>query len=109
MCIGIPMQVLSCDGLTAECDDGRTSRQVDLALVGEQPPGTWLLVFLGAAREVLDETAVEQIRNALDAVATVMQGGTAIDHLFADLIDREPRLPPHLQAQVKTTGGDTTA
>ena len=64
MCIGIPMQVLSADGLIAECcsaDEATATEQVDLSLVGPCAPGTWLLVFLGAAREILDEQTARQM------------------------------------------------
>ena len=99
MCIGIPMQVLSCEPGYALCQGMGEQRRVDTLLVGEQPPGSWLLVFLDSAREVLTEAGARQIANALQALELAMQGDGAIDHLFADLVDREPQLPDHLQAQ----------
>lgn len=92
------MQVLRCEPFRAECSDGGEPQWVDMSLVGEQPQGSWVLVFLGAAREVLDEERAVQITNALRAVTAVMQGeaGIEMDQLFADLLESEPQLPPHL-------------
>ncbi len=103
MCLGIPMQVLRCEEQSAICLSGDEQHQVDMALVGDQPEGTWVLVFLGSAREVLDANRAEQIMKALAAVEAVMQGEDAnLDELFADLVDREPQLPPHLQVTGKS-------
>lgn len=97
MCIGIPMQVTACDDLaaTAARRDG-TAEAVDLSLIGPQPVGTWLLVHLGAARSVLSAEDAGRVADALLAIEAV-QRGENIDHLFADLTDREPELPPHLR------------
>lgn len=101
MCLGIPMQVVSCEGSRAYCNDGTTTQLVDTSLVGEQAEGTWLLVFLGAAREVLSAERALQMRDALAAVAAVMSGSTAdLDSLFADLTEREPQLPEHLRNDI---------
>ena len=58
--------------------------------------GAWLLVFLDSAREVLSEAEARRTAEALQAVQQVMQGGHNVDHLFADLIDREPPRPPSM-------------
>jgi hydrogenase expression/formation protein HypC len=100
MCIGVPMQVVKMDGTYAICEADGKQEPVDLILVGEQMVGTWILNFLGAAREVLTDENAHNIRQALSAMRNVMQGSNQIDHLFSDLIDREPELPPHLQAQI---------
>ena len=103
MCIGAPMQVTQSYQHFALCSDANGDPQrIDTALVGQQPPGTWLLVFLGAAREILDADTAASMDNALDALAVVMAGETNIDHLFADLVDREPPLPEHLRHLVKS-------
>ena len=98
MCLGIPMQVVEADGAVAWCD-GRDGRQrIDLSLVGAQPPGTWLLTFMGAAREVMDAEAARRTDRALDALAGVLAGdASGVDEAFADLVGREPQLPPHLR------------
>ncbi|SFB03374.1 HypC/HybG/HupF family hydrogenase formation chaperone [Azotobacter beijerinckii] len=100
MCIGIPLQVLECAPGRALCGDGQDSRWIDTRLIEPPAPGDWLLVFLDAAREALDAGRAAQIREALRALQAVQSGDlAALDGLFADL-DREPQLPPHLQAQL---------
>jgi len=103
MCIGVPMQIIESHEHFAMCRDASGgSRRIDTALTGQQPPGSWLLVFLGAAREVLDEATATSMDQALDALSAVMAGETNVDHLFADLVDREPPLPAHLRHLVKS-------
>ncbi|MCG7923398.1 MAG: HypC/HybG/HupF family hydrogenase formation chaperone [Candidatus Thiodiazotropha lotti] len=97
MCIGIPMQVVSTEGTTALCRGMGESRRVDTLLVGDQPVGSWLLVFLNSAREVLSEQRAEQISQALQALDLALSGESELDHLFADLVDRTPQLPEHLR------------
>jgi hydrogenase expression/formation protein HypC len=97
MCIGLPMQVVELHGESALCVYGDEQTLVDMMLVGEQPIGSWLLVFLDAAREVISEQKARQIADALEAMRRVMQGETQFDHLFADLIGREPQLPYFLK------------
>jgi hydrogenase expression/formation protein HypC len=100
MCIGVPMQVVEPDalGLTALCESRGAREHVEMLLVGAQPPGTWVLEFRGAARRVLDEAEAHQMLAALEALAIVLDDPDApIDHLFADLAEREPELPAHLR------------
>ncbi|MFZ5539007.1 MAG: HypC/HybG/HupF family hydrogenase formation chaperone [Pseudomonadota bacterium] len=101
MCIGVPMQVVDGDGVAAVCEGRGARERVDMLVVGAQPPGTWVLVFHGAARRVLTETEARQTIDALDALGIALQArdgerGT-IDALFADLVGREPQLPEHLR------------
>lgn len=110
MCIGIPLQVRAMDeaGIYALCGDESREAHLDMRLVGPQPAGTWVLDFQGAARRVLDEDEAQQIRNALRALDVALTGdgdvdSRAFDALFADLVDREPQLPPHL----RTAGAET--
>ncbi|WP_027856404.1 HypC/HybG/HupF family hydrogenase formation chaperone [Marinobacterium jannaschii] len=99
MCLGVPMQVIRADEHRALCQSAAGQSEVDMALVGYQPEGTWVLTFLGSAREVLEPLRAEQITRALAAVEAVMQGKDAdFDELFADLADREPQLPAHLKS-----------
>jgi len=99
MCIGEPMRIESVQGMTAQCRDRFGDlRTIDLLLVGDQPVGTWLLIFLNAAREVIDEARAHSVREALGAITAVMQGGPRdIDTAFADLVGREPQLPDFLK------------
>ena len=106
MCIGIPMQVIESGANQALCRsrDGKATEQVDMLLVGELSVGSWVMVFLGAAREVLDEATALQISDALMALEMAMHGNQQVDHLFADLVDREPQLPDFLQQQLQKEG-----
>ena len=97
MCLGIPM-TLSEDGEhTALCTrrDG-SAEMVSLLLVGPQPVGTHVLVHLGNAVRVLDSEEAEVIDRALQGLDAAMRG-QPFEHLFQDLIDREPQLPDHLR------------
>jgi hydrogenase expression/formation protein HypC len=92
------MQVAEPAGDRAAWCTGREGRQlIDLALVGPQAAGTWLLTFAGAGREVLSAEAAATIDRALDALQAALAGDAArIEAGFADLIGREPTLPDHL-------------
>lgn len=89
-----PARIVAVDGIAGTADTGE---RIDLSLVGDIAPGTWVLTFLGAAREVITETDAVLIQDALDGLARVMAGGTAGD-AFADIDARAPSLPPHLEA-----------
>ena len=106
MCIGIPMQVVSAGFGYALCKGMGIEREVDTLLVGEQPPGTWLLVFLNSAREVLSAEEAKKITDAVSAIDQIMASpntatSQAFDHLFADLVDREPVKPASLPPRNK--------
>lgn len=98
MCVGIPMQISDADGLRATAFDGEASHTIDLALTGPQPVGTWVLTFLGAAREVLAQDDALKIKAAVDNLRAVMAGDEQTADAFADIEERGPQLPPHLQA-----------
>jgi len=100
MCIGIPMKVLEIRGVFALCEADDKQELIDMRLVGQQAVGTWILNFLGGAREVLTDENADKIQQAILAMKSIMDGTGEIDHFFDDLINREPELPPHLQAQV---------
>lgn len=93
------MQVTACDGLVARCRDRTGEHIIDMSLVGTPAPGTWVMVFLGAAREVISEQAARATTDALLALEMALRGETGFDHLFADLVGREPQLPEHLKKQ----------
>ena len=97
MCIGLPMQVIHAGSGRAVCRGMGQQREVDTLLVGDQPAGSWLLVFLNSAREVVSAERARQVTEALTALELAVQGETQVEHLFADLIDREPTLPAHLK------------
>lgn len=91
------MRVVAGDDVSAVCERRGDQRRVSLMLIGPQPADTWVLVHLDSAVRVLDADAARLIDDALDGVAAALEGRD-FDHLFADLIDREPELPPHLAA-----------
>jgi len=98
MCIGVPLCVVSSEGSFAWCEADGVREQLDMMLVGEQPAGTWVLGFNGAARQVLSDAEAGHTRAARRALAAVLQGDARIDEFFADLVGREPELPAHLRA-----------
>lgn len=98
MCIGIPMQIIEQRGESAVCVYRGQESLIDMMLIGEQPVGSWILVFLDTAREAISAQKAQQIADALEAMRLAMQGETRIDHLFADLVGREPTLPAFLQS-----------
>ncbi len=91
------MQVVETGLGSAICEYRGQLSRIDMMLVGDQPVGTWILVFLDTAREVVSAEKATQISDALEAMRLAMQGQTNIDHLFADLVDREPELPEFLR------------
>jgi hydrogenase expression/formation protein HypC len=89
MCIGIPMQVIECDEFFALCEGRGERRRLDVMLLGQQLPGTWVLAFLDSARSVIDASEAVQINDALDALEAVMNGETDVDRYFGDLVRKE--------------------
>ena len=100
MCIGFPMQVVEPRGRYALCRSASELRTIDMILVGEQPIGAHVLVFLDAARAVISSEDARKTADALSALSLAMQGETSVDHLFADLVGREPELPAHLKSRL---------
>ena len=97
MCVGIPLRIVSVDGLTAVGQNGRRTETLDLALTGPVAVGTWVLSFLGAARAVIAEDEAHLITDALDGLERLM-AGQELGDAFADIEERGPQLPPHLAA-----------
>jgi len=97
MCVGIPLQLIARDGIRGDVIEDGVPGLVDLSLTPEAQPGDWLLVFLGAAREVVSAEEAAKISAALGGLRALMTGGDLGD-AFADLEARAPQLPPHLQA-----------
>ena len=91
------MQLLA-DGMGRVPCEGRGQRDtLDLMLIGNQPAGTWVLAFRGAALRVLSADEVRETNDALDALEAILAGDTDVTAHFADLVDREPALPDHLK------------
>jgi hydrogenase expression/formation protein HypC len=97
MCVGTPLQVISADAGVAVCEGRGRRERIDLALVGEQPAGSWILAYQGSAVRTLSPEEAAQTAAALDALEAVLAGETDVDAYFADLIGRVPALPEHLK------------
>ncbi|MEX3936867.1 HypC/HybG/HupF family hydrogenase formation chaperone [Paraburkholderia phymatum] len=100
MCVGIPARVRLANGLRAQCESRNGPCMVDLSLTGPLAPNTWVLTFLGVAREVIDEARARDIESALASLDAIAHGESGLDAYFADLIDREPELPTHLRENI---------
>ena len=96
MCIGYPMTVLECSEYWAKCERQGKVENVSIALLGAVPVGAKVLVHMGQALRELDAVEAQQIDNALEGLAAALEGRD-FQHLFADLENREPDLPPHLR------------
>ncbi|MGR9044622.1 MAG: HypC/HybG/HupF family hydrogenase formation chaperone [Gammaproteobacteria bacterium] len=101
MCIGIPMKIIAYQGEWALCESDGQQRQIDMMLLGKQAVGSWVLVFLDTARELLSERQAQQITDALRAVQLTLQGENSVEHLFADLLDKTPELPAFLRQEAE--------
>jgi len=91
------MRVESVDGAMAVCARRGKRERISLALVDDAPAGTWILAYQGTAVRTMTPEEAAETTAALDALAAVMAGADNVDAFFADLVDREPQLPPHLK------------
>ena len=91
------MQVVARDGAYADCEGRGRRERISLALVGDPPLGTWILAYQGTAVRTMTEADAAATSAALAALEAVMAGEVDVDIYFADLVDREPTLPPHLK------------
>ncbi len=87
MCVGIPVQIIEAGEYMARCRGRNGEEIVNMMLIGPQLEGTWVLSFLGSAREVLSAEDAGNIDKALDGLSAVMSGETDIDinHYFPGL------------------------
>jgi len=88
MCIGIPMRVLESNGATALCEGRGERRNLNMLMVGDCPPGSWVLSSLGCARDLLTEDDAARINCALDGLQAAMRGDACLERHFADLASR---------------------
>lgn len=104
MCIAIPMQVVSSDGLSACCRNGPEEVRVNTELTGRAQPGDWLLVFQGSAVRPMEQSEALQMRAALGALSSVMEGTATredIDAAFADITAHTGELPDFLKPRAR--------
>lgn len=101
MCVGVPMLVTDIlPSGAAHClpyGEPGVAHTVEASLL-DTPPAVndWLLVHVDVAIRALEPTEAQQIGDALRAVEAAA-AGQPFEHLLADLIEREPELPPHLR------------
>ena len=59
MCVGVPMRVVSAEPGVAVCEGRGRRERVGMLLSGDQPVGTWILVYQGSAVRMMtaDEAA----------------------------------------------------
>jgi hydrogenase expression/formation protein HypC len=96
MCLGLPMRVVESDGYFAIVEGRGERRRVSLLIVGEVAIGTPVLVHADNAVRVLSEEELPLLEQALDGLEAAVTGGP-VEAYFADLVGREPELPPHLR------------
>lgn len=85
MCIGVPMRVVEYGEAMALCE-GRSGRQrINMLMVGHCPAGSWVMTFLGMAREILTEEDANHINRTLDELEAVLRG----DLYLADFAGRD--------------------
>ena len=90
MCLAIPMRVVSGNEFVAWCEGRGERRRLDLALVGAQPAGTWVVAFRDVARQVLTENEARSLNLALDGLQAALRGETeGLDAYFPDLVRRD--------------------
>ncbi|PLX35075.1 MAG: HypC/HybG/HupF family hydrogenase formation chaperone [Hyphomicrobiales bacterium] len=91
MCVGVPVRVIESGEFMARCEGRNGIEDVNMMLIGPQPEGTWVLNFLGSAREVLSEEDALKIDKALDGLAALMgnDGPVDVDSYFPDLVKHE--------------------
>ncbi|MCP4271580.1 MAG: HypC/HybG/HupF family hydrogenase formation chaperone [Gammaproteobacteria bacterium] len=87
MCIGVPVKIIESGEFVSICKGRNGEEQVNMMLLGQQPEGTWVLNFLGSAREVLTEKDALNIDKALDGLTAIMSGesNVDIDSYFPDI------------------------
>ena len=87
MCLSVPMQVVEVEArgdLAIVERHGRRER-VNMLLIGPQPVGSWVLVSLGFAKEVVAEEQRALIEDALEALAASLADDYDPVRYFKDL------------------------
>lgn len=80
----------------AECEGRGRRERLNAMLLGALAPGAWVLAYQGSAVREMNDDEARQTNDALDALDSALAGGD-VDRFFADLVGREPTLPPHLK------------
>jgi len=77
MCLAIPMQIQSIDGLTARCEAKGVERDVSLLMLLDDPPvvGDFVKVSLGNAIEKVSEQDARLAWELFDQILAELGGG----------------------------------
>lgn len=73
MCLAIPTQIKSIDGLMAEVEMGGVRRRVSLVLTPEARVGDYVIVHTGFAISVLDEEEAQESLRLFAEMAALME------------------------------------
>ena len=101
MCIGIPMQVVEVGSGRSWCEGRGRRQQIDMMLVGDAPPGSWVLAFNACARRVMTPDEAAWTNDALDALEAALAGATNFDAHFTDLVRFDTTAMPALAPAAK--------
>lgn len=93
------MRIVLVETGSALCEGRGRQERLDTRLLGDLATDTWVLAYRGTAMRVMTEEEAAQTTAALEALDAVLAGNGNVDAFFADLVDREPQLPPHLQGK----------
>lgn len=87
MCVGVPIKITEVGDFVSRGESRNGIEEVNTMLIGAQPVGTWVLNYLGSAREVLSEEEAQKINSALDGLTEIMNGAESIDvdHYFPEI------------------------
>ena len=69
MCLAIPAQVKSIDGLLAEVEVGGVRRKVSIWLTPEVRVGDYILLHTGYAINIIDEAEAQETLKLLEEIA----------------------------------------
>lgn len=68
------MRVVESGEATALCEGRGEQRRINMLMVGDCPPGSWVMTFLGAARGRLSDEDAAEINRTLDELEAVLRG-----------------------------------
>jgi len=87
------MRIVEAGDFVARGEGRNGVEEVNMMLIGSQPVGTWVLNFLGSAREVLSAEEAAHINSALDGLSAIMSGedNIDVDRYFPDIGQPAPQ------------------
>ena len=70
MCLAVPAQIISLDGMTAVAEMSGIKKEIDVTLTPEVAPGDWVVVHVGYALQRIDP------QNALETLEAMRTAGS---------------------------------